>query len=45
MGHTLGLVEGTTDQQNDVMFESLLPGVRKAPTAQDVDALFASIAR
>jgi hypothetical protein len=28
-----------------VMFESLLPGVRKAPAAQDVDALFAALAR
>ena len=45
MGHTLGLGEGTTDQPSDVMFESLLPGVRKAPAAQDVDALFASMAR
>jgi hypothetical protein len=45
MGHTLGLGEGTTDQQSDVMFESLLPGVRKAPTPEDVDALFAARAR
>src|SRR5262249_31155206 len=39
LGHTLGLEHSA--QPDDVMFESLLPGVRKAPTAQDVDALFA----
>jgi len=45
MGHTLGLGEGTTDQPSDVMFESLLPGTRKAPTTQDVDTLFATLGR
>jgi len=43
MGHALGLGEGTTADPADVMFESLLPGARKAPTASDVDALFASL--
>ncbi len=40
MGHLLGLPDQTT-QSNDLMFESLLPGVRKTPTTQDVDAVFA----
>jgi hypothetical protein len=43
MGHALGLGEGTTDQPSDLMYESLLAGVRKAPTGQDVDAVFASL--
>src|SRR5205823_6534148 len=38
MGHTLGL--GHSADPGDVMFDSLLPGVRKAPTAADIDALF-----
>ena len=41
MGHVLGLPDQST-QANDVMYESLLPGVRKTPTTQDVDALFAA---
>ena len=40
MGHLLGLPDQTT-QSSDLMFESLLPGVRKTPTTQDVDAVFA----
>jgi streptogramin lyase len=40
MGHVLGLPDQTT-QPSDLMFESLLPGVRKTPTTQDVDAVFA----
>jgi hypothetical protein len=43
LGHSLGLEHSA--QQDDVMFESLLPGVRKAPTTADVDALFASVGR
>jgi large repetitive protein len=39
MGHLLGLPDQTT-QPNDLMFESLAPGVRKTPTTQDVDAVF-----
>ena len=39
MGHTLGL--GHSADPGDVMFDALLPGVRNAPTTQDVDALFA----
>jgi hypothetical protein len=42
MGHLLGLADQTT-QPGDVMFESLLPGVRKASTTQDVDAVFANV--
>ena len=42
MGHALGLGEGTTADPNDVMFETLPPGVRRAPTAADVSAVFAS---
>jgi hypothetical protein len=41
MGHTLGLDHSS--QPGDVMYESLAPGVRKAPTTADVDALFASL--
>jgi ELWxxDGT repeat protein len=41
MGHTLGLDHST--DPGDVMFDSLLPGVHKAPTTQDVDALFTSL--
>jgi hypothetical protein len=41
MGHVLGLPDQTA-QPSDVMFESLLPGVRKTPTSQDIDALFGS---
>jgi hypothetical protein len=40
MGHILGLPDQTT-QPDDVLFASLLPGVRKAPTTQDVDAVLA----
>src|SRR5262249_10934596 len=40
MGHTLGLDHSA--DPGDVMFESLLPGMHKAPTQQDVDALFAA---
>jgi hypothetical protein len=39
MGHVLGLPDQTT-QPGDIMYESLLPGVRKTPNAQDVDAVF-----
>jgi hypothetical protein len=42
MGHALGLGEGTTVDPSDVMFETLEPGVTKAPTAADVTAVFAS---
>jgi hypothetical protein len=42
MGHALGLGEGTTDDPGDVMFETLPPGVRRAPTAADVNAVLAS---
>jgi hypothetical protein len=41
MGHTLGL-DHCADPA-DVMFASPLPGSHKAPTTQDVDALFASM--
>jgi hypothetical protein len=44
MGHVLGLPDQTT-QPDDVMFATLPPGVRKAPTAQDVDAVFAAVGR
>jgi hypothetical protein len=40
MGQALGL--GLSGDPNDVMFSSLLPGVRRTPTAQDVDALAAA---
>jgi virginiamycin B lyase len=40
MGHLLGLPDQAT-QPSDLMFESLLPGVRKTPTTRDVDAVFA----
>ena len=43
MGHALGL--GHSADPNDVMFDSLLPGVQKAPTGQDVDAVFAAMGR
>ena len=42
MGHILGLPDQTT-QSSDLMFESLLPGVRKMPSTQDVGVVFASI--
>ena len=38
MGHALGLPDQST-QPNDLMYESLLPGVRKTPTTQDVNAV------
>jgi hypothetical protein len=42
MGHTLGLDHSA--DPNDVMFDSLFPGVHKAPATQDVvDALFVSL--
>jgi hypothetical protein len=44
MGHVLSLPDQTA-QPDDVMFESLMPGVRKAPTTQDVDAVFAAMGR
>jgi ELWxxDGT repeat protein len=44
MGHVLGLPDQTT-QPDDLMFASLQPGVRKAPTAQDVDAVFGAMGR
>ena len=34
-----GLPDQTT-QSSDLMFESLLPGVRKTPTTQDANAVF-----
>jgi hypothetical protein len=42
MGHELGLPDQGA-QPGDVMFDSLLAGVRKSPTTQDVDAVFASL--
>ena len=44
MGHELGLADQSS-QPGDVMFDSLLPGVRSLPTAQDVDAVFAALGR
>jgi Domain of unknown function (DUF4394) len=44
MGHILGLPDQST-ASSDLMFESLLPGVRKTPTTQDVDAVFAAMSR
>src|SRR5262249_14461519 len=41
MGHALGL--GHSADPGDVMFDALLPGARKAPTTQDVDALIAEL--
>jgi hypothetical protein len=41
MGHALGLPDQTT-QPDDIMFASLMPGMRKTPTPQDVDAVFAT---
>src|SRR5262249_43012481 len=41
MGHALGLERSALE--SDVMYESLATGVRKTPTTQDVDALFASL--
>ena len=42
MGHELGLADQST-QSSDLMFQSLLPGVRKTPSTQNVDAAFASL--
>jgi len=42
MGHVLGLPDQTT-QPTDLMYEWLATGQRKAPTTQDVDALFANL--
>jgi predicted Zn-dependent protease len=41
MGHVLGLDHSA--DPGDLMFESLAAGVRTAPTARDVDTLFASL--
>ena len=42
MGHVLGLPDQET-QASDLMYDALLPGVRKMPTTQDVDAVFAAL--
>ncbi len=42
MGHVLGLPDQSS-QPSDLMYDSLLPGVRKAPSTQDIDAVFASM--
>jgi ELWxxDGT repeat protein len=44
IGHALGLPDQTA-RPDDIMFETLLPGVRKTPTTQDVDAVFAAMGR
>ncbi len=42
MGHELGLPDQTTNA-SDLMFESLLPGLRKTPNTQDMDLVFATL--
>ena len=44
MGHLLGLPDQSGDA-GDLMFDSLLPGIRKTPSTQDVDAVFAAMGR
>ena len=44
LGHVLGLSDiDPSSQPNDLMATTLPPGVRRQPTTQDQDALFASL--
>jgi len=44
LGHELGLSDvDPASPPNDLMAATLLPGVRRQPTTQELDALFASL--